>query len=605
MKKLILTVLLLSILLSPVFAEDKELELATVPVVYGEEDFIARIQQRCQGREPVGLVLTGGSARALAHIGVLQYLEEHNIVPDFIIANSMGCIIATSYAAGMSPQQILRVCTSVDLGSLFDISLPLGRGLLTTHGFESLMASLLGENLQLEDLEIPVMVVSEDLLSKRQIRICSGDFYTAFSASYAMPVFFSPVRFEKYLLTDGGVANIAPLNAAYDYTDSNIVSTTFYSGADTNLKNPITVLNVAMDIGKRREGMENIQAHPDAIWIRCDVEDFSFMEFSAGAKMAEHGYRSASEHEEQINALAKKGAGVSASLLEKRRILEERIERTLENYRGQKHLTLHRSASYPSLWFLSDPSGVLAGWKYAVRDIALSAGAGFSYSLNSRNSYIKARAEAVFDFYPLPKAKFEAKLAYLPWKEFEVSELFEYAFITRPGMRVSAGELVSWNNVTGKAGGLIYAEGDFSFAQTGELEPYAAFVFKGADTGFAASASYSMNFPGTVFGFSVSGGTEKNFDSGNYALNAGGKLFWRDPEFETSFAETLLMTDMRCGVFADYTYEKDTSGTDLILGIFAGADTDLLGLVSLPSEIKLGWDFLYEKFYFSFSLNRR
>ena len=605
MKKLIVAVLVLLILVPPVFAEDENLELAAVPVVYGEEQFMERIRQRCQGREPVGLVLTGGSARALAHIGVFQYLEEHNIVPGFIIANSMGCIMATSYAAGMSPEQILKLCTSIDLGSLFDISLPLfGRGLLTTHGFESLMASLLGENMRLEDLEIPVMIVSEDLLSKRQIRICSGDFYTAFTASYAMPVFFSPVKFDGYLLTDGGVANIAPLNAAYDYTDRNIVSTTFYSGKSTNINNPITVLNTAMDIGKRREGMENILAHPDAVWIRCNVEDFSFMEFSAGRKMADHGYASAAEHEEEINALASSSSGISASMLEKRRVFDEKIDRVIEDYRAQSHITVHRPASYPSLWFLSDPSGVLAGWKYASGDCALSAGAGFSFRLNTRNSYLKARAEAVFDFLPVPEAVLEAKIAYLPWKEIEVSERFEYAFASRPGIRICAGEQVSWNNMADMLTGRAYGQGDFSLGKTGRLEPYAAVNFRDREFGIEGSAVYSMNFPGSVFGFSVGAGTDTFFDSGSCSVSAEGSLFWRNPEYEMSLAETLLMTDVRCGIFADYRYEKDRSGTDLILGVFASADTDLLGLVSLPADFRLGWDFLYGKIYLSFSLGR-
>jgi NTE family protein len=55
------------------------------------------------GREPLGLVLAGGSARAYAYIGMLEVLEERGIYPDFIVANSMGAIIGLLYAAGLSP----------------------------------------------------------------------------------------------------------------------------------------------------------------------------------------------------------------------------------------------------------------------------------------------------------------------------------------------------------------------------------------------------------------------------------------------------------------------------------------------------------------------
>jgi hypothetical protein len=67
---------------------------APIPIVYGEEGFRQRIEARTGGeREAVGLVLSGGSARAFAHIGVLTRMEEAGIVPDFIVANSMGSII--------------------------------------------------------------------------------------------------------------------------------------------------------------------------------------------------------------------------------------------------------------------------------------------------------------------------------------------------------------------------------------------------------------------------------------------------------------------------------------------------------------------------------
>ena len=84
-----------------------DLILADIPIAYGEEEFRSRILERTGGeRDPIGLVLTGGSARAFAHLGVLEYMEENGIEPDFIISNSMGSIIAVLYAAGLSPQQI-------------------------------------------------------------------------------------------------------------------------------------------------------------------------------------------------------------------------------------------------------------------------------------------------------------------------------------------------------------------------------------------------------------------------------------------------------------------------------------------------------------------
>ena len=105
MKKIIFVLILILALCLPIFATDletavendeflKEILISDIPVTYGEEAVRERILQRTEGkRDPIGLVLTGGSARACAHIGVLRYLDEHGIVPDFIVSNSMGSII--------------------------------------------------------------------------------------------------------------------------------------------------------------------------------------------------------------------------------------------------------------------------------------------------------------------------------------------------------------------------------------------------------------------------------------------------------------------------------------------------------------------------------
>ena len=138
MKKTFVIVLLLVAVCFGLFAEDSLL-LADVPIIYGEENFIQRIEEKTGGeREPIGVVLSGGSARAFAHIGVLQYLEEQGIYPDYIVSNSMGSIIGLLYGAGMSPAQILDVVTSSDFGELFDFSIPLNDFLMSPSSNPSL-----------------------------------------------------------------------------------------------------------------------------------------------------------------------------------------------------------------------------------------------------------------------------------------------------------------------------------------------------------------------------------------------------------------------------------------------------------------------------------
>ena len=96
-----------SILLKKVFAEDlvkDDLYKADEPIFYGKENFINRIEKIRENKKDhkiIALHLSGGSARAFAHIGVLKRLNKENIRPDVIIANSMGSIIGLLYAAGL------------------------------------------------------------------------------------------------------------------------------------------------------------------------------------------------------------------------------------------------------------------------------------------------------------------------------------------------------------------------------------------------------------------------------------------------------------------------------------------------------------------------
>ncbi|TAH57804.1 MAG: patatin, partial [Sphaerochaeta sp.] len=262
------------VLLFTIGISAKDLMLADLPIWYGKERFVERIEERTGGiREPIGLVLSGGSARAFAHIGVLRYLEEIGIVPDFIVSNSMGSIVGLLYAAGLSPDQILTITSSTSLETLFDLALPLKGGLLDSSRFLERISSILGRDLRLEDLEIPIIVTAEDLVTKRQIQISEGDFYTVLVASFALPVYFPPVSYQGHRLIDGGITNLVPVGIAGEFTDSIILSTTFYENEELNLNNPVTILNVSFDISKRRRGIEEMKALEDSfIWIRNDVE---------------------------------------------------------------------------------------------------------------------------------------------------------------------------------------------------------------------------------------------------------------------------------------------------------------------------------------------
>jgi len=249
-----------------------------LPFEYGVDGFAARIEHvRDMGREPIGLVLTGGSARAYAHIGVLRVLEQAGIVPDFIVANSMGAVVGMLYAAGFSPDLIQKTIEQIPPERFMSLVLPGHGGFLNAGGFIATVSKIV-DGIDLKDTPIPILVVAEDLKTRRQVRFAEGDFARIMAASFAMPAVFEPALVNGHALVDGGSTNLVPVAIARDFSSRLIVSTTFYDRS-MSYTNPLSILNRTFDIGKTRAGLQQIQDVNPFI-IRNDVEHFSFMEFS-------------------------------------------------------------------------------------------------------------------------------------------------------------------------------------------------------------------------------------------------------------------------------------------------------------------------------------
>lgn len=270
------------------------------PIFLGEDSFTARLRaqtaqttqtsQTSSGRTPLGLVLCGGSARAYAHIGVLRALEEANIYPDFIVASSMGAIVGMLYAAGFSPDDIQLLIRALPLESYFNVVIPTNGGLINVDTFRAVVRAIVGD-IDISRTAIPIIVTAEDLKSRRQIWIAQGPFDRAMTSAFAMPAIIEPQSFARLKLIDAGVATIAPVEPALKFSDRLIISTAFYDRIK-NFSNPLTVLNRAVDIGKTRSGMRQIEKS-NAFVIRNDVENLSYMQFSEPEIIIDKGEESA------------------------------------------------------------------------------------------------------------------------------------------------------------------------------------------------------------------------------------------------------------------------------------------------------------------------
>jgi NTE family protein len=170
-------------------------------------------------RPVIGLALSGGGARGLAHIGVLKVLEREGIPIDCLAGTSMGGIIAAAYATGMAADEIeaeaLKLARPRNLLRLIDVNIP-RYGLMSGHGVRQYLIGLLGESLDFADLNIPLGLVAVDLVSGQEIVLREGLVLDAVQASGAVPVVFEPVEIGDWRLVDGGFLNNLPVDVARD-----------------------------------------------------------------------------------------------------------------------------------------------------------------------------------------------------------------------------------------------------------------------------------------------------------------------------------------------------------------------------------------------------
>ncbi|MCC9168304.1 patatin-like phospholipase family protein [Pontibacter harenae] len=159
----------------------------------------------------LGLALSGGGARGIAHLGVLKALGEIGIEIDVISGVSSGAIAGVFYAAGYSPDDILKLIKEL---SVFQILRPaLGkRGLLHLDEVEKLFNKYLGANLLFEDLRIPVVVNATAMNEGITVYFSSGKVIKPLLATTAVPILYKPIAYEGKLLNDGGLLNNLPID---------------------------------------------------------------------------------------------------------------------------------------------------------------------------------------------------------------------------------------------------------------------------------------------------------------------------------------------------------------------------------------------------------
>lgn len=161
----------------------------------------------------IGLALSGGAARCIAHLGVLEALAEMGIKPSAISGVSGGAIVGAFYANGYSPKETLKIIIET---SLLKIIRPaLNTGLLKMDKAEKIYAEYFKIK-EIENLNIPLSIYACDINHGANVSISKGDLIKAVLASTSVPMLFKPIDYMGMQLVDGGIINNMPVETLLD-----------------------------------------------------------------------------------------------------------------------------------------------------------------------------------------------------------------------------------------------------------------------------------------------------------------------------------------------------------------------------------------------------
>ncbi len=170
------------------------------------------------GTQPkIGIALSGGGARGIAHIGVLQALSENGIAPDLISGASAGAIVGALYAAGKTSEEMLAFVKDSNLFKLIKVGIP-NRGFTKLTYLRSRLAEVIKED-RFEALPKKLIVAISNLHTGVCEMVSSGALFDVVVASSSIPLVFKPVEINGQLYVDGGLLSNLPATPLREEAD--------------------------------------------------------------------------------------------------------------------------------------------------------------------------------------------------------------------------------------------------------------------------------------------------------------------------------------------------------------------------------------------------
>ena len=296
-------------------------------VVYSKRSFTG-------DRPKIGLVLSGGGAKGIAHVGFLRVMEEAGIRPDFITGTSMGSLVGALYAIGFSVDSIESMIYSQNWNEVLSNKinyrsvnmeekqeygeyfaelpfygwkpgLPSGaiKGQELELLFEKLTISVAGDT-NFDSLYIPYRAVATDLLTGEPYVFSSGPLALAMRSSMSIPTIMQPIKYKGMLLVDGGLVENFPVSVAKEMGADIIIGV--YTGGqflpEEDLNSMLAILKQASLLGgiidaKKQQKMVDIYVEPY-------LNDMNAADFNKGAQFYKRGFDAAKKKLPEMKKLA-------------------------------------------------------------------------------------------------------------------------------------------------------------------------------------------------------------------------------------------------------------------------------------------------------------
>jgi NTE family protein len=294
------------------------------------------------------LALEGGGALGLAHVGVIQWLEEHRIPVDRVAGTSMGSLVAGLYATGATPTEMRALALSDAFFTVFTLQTPyaessfrrrqdrhevpqalafglrqgphLRNGVFSSRGVDEFLTtnfySYNGRELNYDRLPIPFRCVATDLNTLQTVTFASGPLPEAVRASISIPGVFPPVQAANgHYLVDGGILDNLPTDVLRNSLHADVVVAIRLEDAALSKSDTSTivgVLNRAFSAGIVRN-VEQAEKLADVV-VKVPVGSFSGADYGKAAQLMNAGYKAAEENRDALLKYALDGPSWKAYL---------------------------------------------------------------------------------------------------------------------------------------------------------------------------------------------------------------------------------------------------------------------------------------------------